>query len=148
MNLVTLTLELSYTKAIEVLELINVTPLGDHTEPVRAQIVEQDKVVTPTIEEPSEPPTEAVVTPGKTTKMPGFGRSKQQVDTYVTQRANRKEELDEEAEARAQRKIDKELKQADKDAETKRKDDEVTAIQEEVNETPSLTPMPKKPWEL
>lgn len=93
-------------------------------------------------------------TAGKKTSMPSFGRSKEQIETYVKQEEARVEALDEEAELKAQKAADRAAKKALRDEEEAVKNLQAEKLAKEIediksSETPiKPSTMPKKPWEL
>ena len=157
MNKVTLTLQVTYQEAIQIMQLLNTSPEA-HTKPLRPLNNLEDKVPavpTKTPSAASKSPGKVVApTAGKTVKMPGFMRTQEQIDTYAASEDLRMEAKDEEAELKLQRAADRAVRKTEKDAvenekkaEAQLKQDEVASIKEAVVDT-TPPPLPKKPWHL
>ena len=172
MSKVTITLELTYPQVTAVMALLNTPSPESPTEPVANDLPSEVQCTDKNVPDLSEALTDTrkfksmdgiklnvntKVTPtaGKKTKMPSFGRSQTQVDTYTESEANRVEALDEEAELKAMRKEEREAKKLLKDAEDAIKQDikqaaldEVTAIKEATLEEEDTAPLKKPIWLL
>jgi len=111
------------------------------------QVITED--VRPSHVEPTVRPS-----PGKGIKMPSFGRTQNQLDSFYEQEQERFDKKTEEefakeerAEVRAATKAAKQQLLDEKKADKQRAEDEVTAIKETAKETPTTTLL-KKPWDL
>ena len=140
----------------EVLEIKDeITP----TFPIPESVVEKAQDSPKTVEETKEvqPVATRKVGGKKGPKMPGLGRTQQQVNAFAEAEKNRTVELDEEAELKKQRAEERAVRQAAKDAEAKEKKEEddkanaeVLAIKEkeQLNVQEVATPLATKPWNL
>jgi len=155
---VTITLELTYTQASAVLALIQGTSPEPHSSPASHEVPSTDTKTSAHTNEPKKgfkrPDTTPVVNAkvkaaGKKTKMPGFGRSQNQIDEFLEHEEERFTKKTEEQLLKEQRKAEREAKKAEQEAVEAKAKQEVEEIKQKVVEDikPSI-PLLKKPWEL
>ena len=140
MNNVTLSLELPYKLAAEVLAFLN-SRSESRSLPPAANITPDDKEPIMTLTKPQASPAVTKPTAGKTVKMPTFGRTQTDIDSYEDSEESRMEEKDEKAFIRAEKLREKEEVTAVAQA-------EVDTILTETKTTEPPSGMPPPFWEL
>jgi len=157
---VKLSLTLTPEHAVEVAKFYHKLLLGSDLSPVPTKEVPlpTQEVVKPVAAKvaPVKGTSSQAPAPGGKTKpkMPAFGRSQGQVDTYVKAQSERAEVIDEEAEIREQRRQERLAKKAEREEEERiKKEDkdrlaaEVASIKATEAKQPG-TVTAAKPWEL
>jgi hypothetical protein len=144
MQKVTLTLELTYDEAEKVLALLNM-PSEAHNSLSANVLPKQVEVPAPTATKPQRAPKAGGK---KGPKMPAFGRTIAQVDSFIENERTRVTKLDEEAELKAQRAEEKAARDGVKTEEAEKITDEVKAIKDANISKTSTSTMPKKLWQL
>jgi len=148
---VTLTVTLQQLQAI--ISLLDTTPSESHTEPPGPKVSSEGTLV---VVENNELPASTTTTPtaGKVTKMPGFGRTQTQIDSFAKDEEVRVEKKTIEQAAKDERAKERKIKKDAKDLieqETKDKtikeEEEVETIKQTVTDE-VVTSLIKKPWEL
>jgi hypothetical protein len=151
MDKLTLTLTLTYEEAFKVLTLLQPTSPDSNTLAVESLNTKEVEIPTKQVKAPTEPNTAPVVSPKFGVKLPSFGRTKEQVASYLSTEQSRLDDLDEEAALKLQRKEDREAKQALRDAELLEKQTAAEKAAQEVlaiksTEVITSTTLPTKPW--
>ena len=161
MENVTLTLSLSAAQAIAVLAVLQETSSEAHISTVDDYFGKREEVLDKVLKEREEPPIEepedtvVKTTAGKKTKMPGFGRTQEQIDEFTEteqERFDKRTEEDLEKEQRAEerkvKKAEKQLAIDEKKAIVKAEEKEVADIKAVADNDLDTVEMPKSPFAL
>ena len=145
MSKITITLELTTEELLKVAKVLNTSPEVD-TEPSAAKQSVEVQTPTQTVTvapEHSKPLVPNAPKPGgkKAAKMPAFGRSQDQVNSFIEQEKARVAKLDEATLLKQQREEEKAAREAIETAAANK-------VLEEVTAKPATAPMPPKLWSL
>jgi len=136
---VSITLNLTYKEVAAVMAFLNNMPSDFNRSYSALKQAAEDESSAPTTSKPSASSKPSVTpTAGKKTKMPTFGRTQSQIDSFAKQEEKRLTLIAEKEKLKA----DKLKTKAAADNKTK---EEVKAIKAQQSIT---EPLPKKPWEL